>query len=335
MPLPSLEILNRIIFQSPFDRQVYLSTLMGEIGLTGFQATRLLTELVEAGVVEVASARCPQCFESIDYVRGDCPNCGHDLFSVSRFEVQGCLSKDNQIEYSKYASDRGEADRFAKRWVQQGHIFYLLIDLAESQIHQEQDSIAYNQFYADIRERVTRKALSKTKYALCLGEIGDCIKLAFMDANDAITALMEIARFIREDNLAANYPTLKGRDAPFPRFDGTLGKISIQGRYDDPKKVLCVTLNGNLDFNDYELTRLFRFDGAIKTQKRIYRDIMVTAWVQDDVLDEMEGWNKIPMVEIEAKAHERSRKSKFGLLTFNGTDIDPFRAVQHPGNYLS
>jgi hypothetical protein len=252
------------------------------------------------------------------------------------FYVDGCISENDQKKYELFSIRSAEAERFASELSKQGYMYYLLLDLVESENIQEQDSIQYNDFLEKTRMLMQREALSQAKDdVLCLGEIGDCLKIAFISANDSVEVLKKFAETIRREELDRQFPLLKAREvAYFPRYTGLIGKILISSRYrENLKKIFCVTLNGAIDFNDYEVTRLFRFDHEIKTCKDIFRgNTVLSVWIEDQIINDME-WGVIPTIKITAESHDKKKEGMFGLMAYTGLEENSSRIIRNPEEY--
>jgi len=286
-------------------------------------------------VIEWQPFHCDRCGKEISEPLTQCDICGYDVTKDWVFKVDGNISEKDQESFLTFSVGRADAERFASRLKDQGYMYYLLLDLAESENIQEQDDLQYNDFLKRIRILMERKAMSQAKdIVLCLGEIGDCLKLAFLSVDDTKTVLESFARIIREESWDRDFPLLGAREAKyFPRYDGIIGKIPISPQYkNDLKEIFCITLNGSVDFNDYELTKLFRFDNAIKTRKEIFEgNTVLSVWVQDKTFKDM-GWDDIPAIEVTVTSHDKEKKDAFGLLAYTGLENDPV-AIDNPAEY--
>jgi len=331
-----LEKLHKIFFQSGFSDEISLTAISSKLNLTINETINIVRELVQNSIIEWQPFRCPRCGKEINEPLSQCDVCKYNITEDWAFHVGGSLSAQEQDMYRKFSLGRGDAERFASRLKDQGYMFYLLLDLAESENIQERDDIQYDGFLEKIRTMMQQEAMSQARDpVLCLGEIGDCLKLAFISADDTKTVLEPFAKIIRTEPWEKHFPLLEAKEIKyFPRYDGIMGKIQISPRRKKGmENIFCITLNGAVDFNDSELTRLFRFDSAIKTRKEIFDgNTVLSVWVQDQMFKDM-GWNDMPSIEITAKSHGKDKKDLFGLLAYTGLDNDP-TAIENPEEYL-
>jgi hypothetical protein len=264
-----------------------------------------------------------------------CDTCKYDVTGSWTFNLDGNIPDRDQKEFLKFSNGRFDSERFAARLNDQGHMYYLLLDLVESENIQEQDSPQYDKFLERIRVLMERMAMSQaTDAVLCLGEIGDCLKLAFLSVDDTKTVLESFAKIIRAESWEKDFPSLKANEVKyFPRYDGIMGRITVTPRRkEELKNIFCITLNGAIDFNDYELTKLFRFDSEIKTRKEIFDgNTVLSVWVQDQMFKDM-GWDEIPVIDVTATSHNKEKKDTFGLLAYTGLGNDP-TAIENPKEF--
>ena len=279
----------------------------------------MLKELIAADVLKWQPLKCANCREPIREPQIYCPSCGNDITGQMVFHRDGCIDESEQKNYKAFPEMSERAKQFADRLHQQGHMYYLLIDLAESENLQKLDSLGYNEFLKKIRVLMRQEGLSQAlKGSLSFGEVGDCLKLGFLNAFDFVSAMENFAIALGREKLHLQFPRLKGKETEFPRFDGVIGKINIQDCYKEPENMFCITLNGSIDFNDYELTRLFRLDQHIKTKRTFFDDDMLIAlWVQEEIIKKDLKWGDIPAVIVTDKTHDVPKKEKFGLFGFN------------------
>jgi hypothetical protein len=344
IPNQRIEKIHEIFFRAPFSRDISIDTIASSLGLPRQEAINILKEMVSEKVVEWEPFRCDGCGRTISELHPYCI-CGHDLGDQISFHVEGCIDRQKQRDFLVFPNGKAQAARFAHLLNIQGHMYYLLIDLAESENLQEEDNFYYNEFLKKVRELIRLEVLSQAKdYVQCFGEIGDCMKIAFLSADDIITAVEKFAEIIKRENFDNQFPTLKGKETVFPRFDGTVGKVTVSNRNSESminlkldnnelEKTFCITLNGSIDFNDYELTQLFRFDHAIKTKKSIFEDYIITLWLQQEILDDLE-WDTVKTMAIETTSHGIPKKRKFGLVGFTGRSDESYKTVDNPQEYL-
>jgi len=288
--------------------------------------------LIAAGVIEWQPVDCEHCNEKITEPRIYCESCKSDISDQITFHIDGCIKDDEQEDFKAYPEMKAQAKQFANKLKHQGYMYYLLIDLTESENLQRQNSFYYNEFFRKTRAVMKREGLSQAlKGSLSFGEVGDCLKLAFLSADDFISALGKFSAAVEKEKLGDQFPMLKGKETIFPRFDGTIGKIAMPEHYDELEKIFCITLNGAIDFNDYELTKLFRLDHQIKTKKTFYdgRTIM-SLWVQKEIFSDLK-WDAIPTVDVVDTTHDLIKKEKFGLLGF--TDTGDYFHESKPSEY--
>lgn len=294
--------------------------------------------------MEWESVRCEKCEKVIEKIQMYCPYC-HDILGQISFHIDGCIESENQKDFLAFPIAKNDAKRFANILNTQGYMYYLLLDLAESENLQKDDNLSYNEFLKSIREKMKYDVFSQAKKGVyCFGEIGDCMKIGFLASDDIITVVKAFSEVIKQENFDMQFPTLKGRETTFPRFDGTVGKITIAENNSENmlnlklnnnelEKTFCLTLNGAIDFNDYELTQLFRYDHEIKTNKEIFKDFVLSLWIQKEILDDLE-WDNIQTVTIETKSHNVPKKRVFGLIGFTGMSKESYKKIENPDKFL-
>jgi hypothetical protein len=331
-----LEKLHNIFFQAPFSKELSLDLISSDLELTRIETVNIVVDLIQNSVIEWESFRCEKCDKEITKPLIRCDTCGNDVAGQWRFHVDGCIPEQNQEKYKAFSGKSAEAKRFASKLSSQGYMYYLLLDLVESENLQEKDGFQYNDFLEKIRTLIQQEALSQAKDdVLCLGEIGDCLKLAFLSADDFIEVLEKFAETIRKEELDKQFPLLKAKEAAFfPRYDGLIGKITILPRYrTDLKKIFCVTLNGAIDFNDYEVTRLFRFDKEIKTCKEIFEgDTVLSVWTENQIFKDI-GWEEMPTINVTVNSHGKDKDEIFGLMVYTGHEDNPYTVIDKPEKY--
>lgn len=278
----------------------------------------MLKDLIAANVLEWLPVKCERCTEPILQPQTYCQVCGNKITSQIVFHIDGCINESEEKDFKAFPEMSDKATRFANRFCQKGYMYYLLIDLAESENLQGTDGLAYDEFMKRIRVLMKQEGLSQAlKGALSFGEVGDCLKLAFLDAFDFVTTLENFARALGDEKLNERFPTLKGKETEFPRFDGIIGKIEIPSYYKEPEKMFCITLSGAIDFNNYELTKLFRLDHKIKTDRKFFDDgTFVALWVQEEIILKDLKWEGIPVVCVTDNTHGVQKKENFGLFGF-------------------
>ena len=330
-----MEKLHKIFFQSGFSGEISLAAISSKLNLTTYETINIVRDLIQNSVIEWQPFCCAGCGKEISGPLSQCDACKRDITEDWAFHVDGSISEKDQNMYRRISGGRRDAERFASRLKDQGYMFYLLLDLVESENIQEQDDIQYDGFLERIRVLMQQEAMSQVKdTVLCMGEIGDCLKLAFLSADDTKTVLESFAKIIRAESWEKNFPLLKAKEAKyFPRYDGIMGKIPISlRRKENTGKLFCMTLNGAVDFNDSELTRLFRFDSAIKTKKKLFDgNTVLSVWVQNQMFKDM-GWDDMPVIEVTATSHGKEKEDTFGLLAYTGLENDPI-AIENPKDY--
>jgi hypothetical protein len=316
-----LEKLHKLLFGSAFPGDITFSDFTSALDLSGGEAVNLLQELIKAKVLIWQPRLCDHCKEEIQEPRIYCSSCRNNISNQIVFHIDGCIEDKNKDDFLIFPTLKAKAIQFSNKLKHQSYMYYMLLDLAESENLQKQDSLNYNEFLENVRELMKREALSQAKdNALSFGEIGDCLKLAFLSTNDFLTAMEKFSIAVEKEELGERFPTLKGKETIFPRFDGTIGKIALPKYYNEPEKNLfCITLNGGIDFNDYELTKFFRLDHSIKTKKNFYdNDIIISLWVQEEIFNDL-NWENIPSIKVEDNTHGSYKKESFGLLGFKIT----------------
>ena len=310
-----LEKLHKLLFRSAFSQDITFDDFTSALDLSGGEAINLIKELIKANVLDWQPIFCEHCGGEIHEPQIYCMSCKRDISEQIVFHIDGCIKNEEQEDLRAFPDMKAKAKQFAVKLRQQGYMYYLLLDLAESENLQNLDSLNYNEFLNKVRILMRREALSQAKNdTLSFGEIGDCLKLAFLSTSDFLSATKKFSIVVNKEKLGDQFPTLKGRETIFPRFDGTIGKISIPKYYNDPEKIFCITLNGTIDFNDYELTKFYRLDHRIKTKKDFYGDdTIISLWVQEEIFKDL-NWDMMPTVPVEDETHGLIKKGNFGLL---------------------
>ena len=285
--------------------------------MSGIEAVNLCKKLIVADVLSWQSLFCDNCGEENKEPCLNCFSCSKDISDHIKFQIDGCIKEEYQYDFLAFPELKAQALRFATNVLDQGFMYYMLLDLAESENIQKQSSPSYNEFLDIVRELMKREALSQAKDgAICFGEIGDCLKLAFLTADDIITTVKSFSMVIHNEKLEDRFPGLKGVETIFPRFDGTVGKLSLSKKYYKPEALCCITLNGAIDFNDYELTKLFRLDRCIKTNKLFFdNETVVSLWIQDEIVIDL-NWENIPNTKVTDDTHNSLKEGKFALIGF-------------------
>jgi hypothetical protein len=328
-----LEALHKLLFQSPEPKTVHLPDLARTLELPVVATSKLADELDLAGVIKLSPIHCPACLREHSEISLYCENCGENLLSAVYFHINGCLSSSELEAFRQYRSRRVDAINYARDWINQGFSYYLLIDLVNSEKHQSADSDAYNRFFQHFREKLSDEILNEMRTPhLVLGEVGDCIKIAFIQPEDAYQVLLGIAKITKEEQWNRVAPELVESDYPFPRFDGTLGTLVLTKPSDrNPERLFAVTLGGALDFNSIELTRLFRYDQKIKTSREIFDTTLVAVWIQQQILRDLsDEWSLSPIKVVKVDKHgaDFTYSQSFALLRIE-SDSDFFESEEN------
>jgi len=288
--------------------------------MSGGEVINLLHELIKSEVLTWQIQSCEYCGEKIREPQIYCLLCKNEIFNQITFHIDGCIEEGSNDDFRVFPEMKAQAKRFSHELNQQGYMYYMLLDLTESENLQNQNSLEYNEFLEYMRELMKREALSQTRNnTLSFGEIGDCLKLAFLSAADFLIAMKNFSIVVQDKKVLKLFPSLSGEETIFPRFDGTIGKIKIPKSYKEPEKMFCITLNGGIDFNDYELTKFFRLKNHIKTKKIFFNDDnIISLWVQEDIFKDLR-WGEIPTVLVKDNTHNLFKKGNFGLLGFTKT----------------
>jgi len=320
------------LFRSAFSRDITFYDFTSSLDISGIGAIDLIQKLVEAKILFWQTLTCEYCGKEITMPRIYCLSCRNDISNQIVFHTEGCIEDKDKEDFLLFPTMKMQARQFSNKLTQQGYMYYMLLDVAESEYIQAQNSVDYNDFFESIREIMKREALSQRKKdALSFGEVGDCLKLAFLSEVDFITAMEKFSLIVQKLKFEEQFPRLKGRETIFPRFDGTVGKIIIPKYYDKLEKIFCITLNGGIDFNDYELTKFFRLDKHIKTKKCFYSDTsIISLWVQEEVFTDLK-WENMALIEIEDNTHNLIKKGKFGLVGFD--DKGKCFCINEPSKY--
>jgi len=282
-----------LLFESAFSKDVTLIDFTSALDLSGVEAVNLIKNLIKANVLTWQPLFCDHCREEIFEPQIYCPECNNDISDQVTFHIEGAIENKDQKDFKVFPEMKFQAKQFSRKLKEQKFMYYMLLDLAESETLQKQSSLEYNEFLENVRTLMKREALSQAKNnTLSFGEIGDCLKLAFLSAYDFLIAMEKFSIAMQREKLGEQFLYLKGKETIFPRFDGTIGKINISEYYKDFEKIFCVTFNGGIDFNDYELTKFYRLNRFIKTKKNFYDDnIFMSLWIQEEIFKDL-NWGK-------------------------------------------
>ena len=285
--------------------------------MSGGEVINLLKGLIKDGVLAWQPIECEHCFEEIDEPVIFCKECNNNISHQIAFHTDGCIEESDQDNFRAFPELRAQAKRFSAELNLQGYMYYMSIDLTESENLQSQNSDEYNDFFEKMRELMKRDALSQAREkVISFGEVGDCIKLASLSPKDFFIVMKNFSIAVQDEKNIRQYPSLSGNETNFPSFDGTIGKIIIPKHYKEPEKMFCITLNGGIDFNDYELTKFFRLKNKIKTKKTFFNDEnIISLWVQDDIFKDLK-WDDIPTVPVTDDTHDLIKEGNFGLIGF-------------------
>lgn len=333
-----IENLHSLLFLSSLKHKIDSKKLKRKLDLPSNIAENIFRELVESEVINIELIECPECGKEMKKLLTTCNNCHSEIDIDEYYANIDALLDDNSINLIKSKHHESKkADIVAREWEKQEYLSYVLIDLVDSENVQntlgDQD---YRYFFEEVREIIKFYSLSSIKGEyLILGEIGDCIKIAFTKKEDVLVFFRnfskELGNRLKKSKIIEKYiPILKY----FPKFSGIVdtlllpstntGKISA-------RSIISITLDGSIDFNSKALTKLFRLDSGISINNDIaFNNSNVSLWVSENFIKstEYESLNKI---EITVGKHEDLKTERnVGLLLFdNGLE----NRIENPKEY--
>lgn len=327
-----IENLHSLLFLSPLKHKINSNKLKRKLNLPTNMAENIFKVLVKAEVIDIESIKCPECNEKIKKITTECSNC-HSEINIDEYyaNIDALLDNDNINLIKSKHHESQKANIVAREWEKQKYLPYVLIDLVDSENVQntlgDQD---YKDFFEEVREIIKFHSLSNIKGEyLILGEIGDCIKIAFTKKDDVLIFFRSFSeeltnRLKRSKIIENNIHNLKY----FPKFSGIVdtlllpststGKISA-------RSIISITLDGSIDFNSKALTGLFRLDSGVGINNDIaFEDNNVSLWLSENFIEDTE-YKDLNKIEVKVGKHESLKvRRNVALLLFNngvGTSI--------------
>lgn len=329
--------LHKLLFMSPMSHKLDIEKLKRKLDIPNVYAEKIYRLLIENAVLDVEHFHCPQCGEDISKIIDVCSSCGKEIDGSNYYvNIDGLLDEYNKnLIRSKYF-ESNKAEIIAEEWDKQKYLSYVLIDLVDSEKVQEvlgdQD---YTLFFEEIREILKYYALSATKGEyLILGEIGDCIKIAFTKKEDVLTFFNKFSKELssRINNSEVIKKYILQLDY-FPKFSGIVDVLPLPSTsFGDisAKSIVVITLNGAIDFNSKALTGLFRLDSGAKINKDFaFRDNNVSLWMGKNFIKDTE-YKEFSIVDIKVGKHKTVTRKTALVLFADGVE----KEIKNPEKYV-
>jgi putative NIF3 family GTP cyclohydrolase 1 type 2 len=320
-----LEALHVLLFQSPLKHKVDSKKIKRKLDLPTVQADKIFMDLIKENVITIEPIYCPECGENIKNFASQCGSCSTEIdtneyhTNIDKLidNVNANLIKSKHIESKK-------AEIIAREWEEQKYISYVLIDLVDSENVQntlgDQD---YKDFFEEIREIIKFHTLSNIKGEyLILGEIGDCIKIAFTKKDDVLIFFTHFSKELNSRQVTST--VIKNNISKldyFPNFSGIVDILPLPSTSSgniSARSIISITLDGSIDFNSKALTGLFRLDSGAGVNNNItFKNNNVSLWLTEEFIENTE-YQSLKQIEIEVGKHDSLKiQRKVSLLLFD------------------
>ena len=333
-----IEALHSLLFLSSLMQKINSNKLKRKLDLPIKLAEKLFTELVNFEVLNIEPVNCPECEEETTKLTNKCKSCSSSI-SIEEYYVNiDALLDDihsDLIKSKHYESKK--ADIIAREWENKKYLSYVLIDLVNSENVQnilgDQD---YKDFFEKIREIVKLYALSNIEGEyLILGEIGDCIKIAFTKKDDVLIFFknfsIELENRLMESKVIVNYIS---KLEYFPKFSAIVDTLPLPSTSTgtiSARSIITITLDGSIDFNSKALTSLFRLDSGVRINNDVaFKNNNVSLWISENFVKNTnyKSLNKIE-IEVGKPAYAKVKRNVALLLFDNGIE----NKVKSPERY--
>jgi len=321
----NIEALHKLLFQSALKQQIDIVTLSSKMGIATRLSKKIFIALVDNDVLKIETVKCNHCSEELHGIQKICPNCSEEVDINIFYAIIDAIVDTEQFDLIQAKSlEIKKATAIVRAWDKNKYLSYVLIDLVDSENVQnilgDQD---YKIFFDEIRNIVKYYSLSSiTGSYIILGEIGDCIKIAFTKKIDVITFFSNFSQELDKRTKSSEVIKKYVDKLPyFPKFSGIVDLLELPSTdigFISPKSIVSITLDGSIDFNSKSLTGLFRLDGGAKVNNELaFQNSNVSLWMSDTYIKNTE-YESQPIIEIEVGKHaEMMVKRKVALLLLN------------------
>src|SRR5574344_784239 len=335
------EIINKIhmlLFQSLDDTIVLTKDLANYLNITQKEATEILLVLQKMNIITFEPRICMECGHENPMPLVCCENCGCkiNIYDNIMLKIDGLKSEDEKKNYKKRYYQDLFARNLACEWKKNGEIYYILIDLVQSELLQHENDEFYTDVLEEFRKLVFDYALAKVQGTyLILGEIGDCIKIAFSNYSD----IKIFAETFAQSEFLQQFPARvkKSKDTEeiyYPCFNMVSGAISLpydNGKQIQPEIIIVRTLNDSMDFNSSSLTTLFRMSESAKLiYKNAFKNNHLCLWVFDKLINKFIIHGQKEISRKYGKHGERENTNAI-LFSFSDGKMQP---INDPFNYI-
>ena len=298
------------------------------VGVSTYVAQELVEKMIGLELFGPTDASCPECDSEFEYsaeIFNDdsvkCSECGSriPIKHLTLFELKAGQDPSYYSERVKQSIHSVNAEFLAEFWQKQNHIYYLIIDLVDSE-HLQQNQSAYGSLLETFREKVFPTVLgpSQGQYLL-LGEVGDLFKIAFFNIEAMYSTVNRLHAQLIQRRLRIE--TLEGDNNPI-RFKVIMGKIGRPEtelrKKTESRDLLHKTLNDTWDINHPDVTKLFRVEGKLRSPHEI-DEYLLSVTAVDEVIGELRQldsiWNETP-IEREIQKSDNHIKSFVQVLRF-------------------
>lgn len=306
-----IEDLHTLLFLSTMSHKFDSKKIKRKLDIPQRLAEKLFIELVKFNVVSIEPLSCPECGEEILDITNCCNNCSLEIDIDEYYvNIDALLNQEQQNLIKAKHLETKKAEIIAREWEKQKYLSYVLIDLVDSEnVNITLGDTNFKDFFEEIREIIKFYALSyiKGEY-LILGEIGDCIKIAFTRKEDVIIFFknfsQELVNRSKTSKVIKKYIT---ELEYYPKFSGIVDTLELPSNddgYISAKNIISITLNGSIDFNSKSLTKLFRLDGGVSIENSLaFKDNNTSLWIGDNFAKDTE-FEILNKIELNIGKHE-------------------------------
>ena len=320
-----IEALHKLLFQSALKQQIDIATLSSKMDIATRLSKKIFIALVENDVLKIETVKCSHCSEELHTITTTCPNCSEKIDINIFYAIIDAIVDTEQFNLIQAKNvEIKKANAIVRAWDKNKYLPYVLIDLVDSENVQkvlgDQD---YKIFFDEIRDIVKYYSLSSINGSyIILGEIGDCIKIAFTKKTDVITFFSNFSKELENRIKSSEVIKKHVSSLPyFPKFSGIVDLLDLPSTdigFISPKSIISITLDGSIDFNSKSLTELFRLDGGTKVDNELaFENANVSLWMSNTYIKNT-AYKSQPIIEIEVGKHPTMMvKRKVTLLLFN------------------
>lgn len=328
LPSNKIELLHNLLFSSNKSIKLDINNLEHKLNISEYNAEKIYMALLEEGVIRIEKTTCPECSQNINEHSSRCPNCNTN-FNTNLFytNIDSVLNEQQIIDSRFKHKNKKQIKRLIDNWKNNGFISYLIFDLVNSEALQKEEF--YDEFWDVIRYIIKYRVLPRMeKTCIALSEVGDCFQIAFSDINESINFGLlfskEISQYKELNKFLDNHPKIKN----FPKFRSTLEILNLP-KNKVPEDIIFTTLNGSLDFNTEELTKLFRLDNGINLKNnKTFKKHNVALWIGENLMKQANLNYKTEIVHV---GKNFPLEKKVSLVLFNNGEKT---IIDNPQDYI-